>query len=60
MSLWEHPPGSKEALEQGCTCAVMDNGYGSGFMGGMKDRNGETLYVISGDCPLHAPGEVMR
>lgn len=40
------PPGSDEALEQGCACPVLDNAHGAGYMG--TDR-----YVISMDCPLH-------
>lgn len=42
-------PGSKEAVEQGCTCAVIDNHYGEGF----GDPPG---FWITGGCPLHAPG----
>ena len=37
-------PGSPEAVAQGCTCPVMDNGHGAG-------RGG--LFWTSGDCPLH-------
>lgn len=40
-------PGSEEAIEQGCTCPVRDNGHGNGWMG--TDR-----FIISADCPLHA------
>jgi hypothetical protein len=49
-------PGSEEATNAGCTCAVMDNGhgYGSGYPG----PNGEPLFYISGDCPLHGKPEV--
>lgn len=41
-------PGSKEAQEHGCICAVMDNHYGQGF-----PYNGETCFYINGDCPVH-------
>jgi len=41
-------PGSKEAWLAGCTCPVMDNGYGAGYYG----QKG--IFVISGDCPIHA------
>ena len=50
------PPGSDEALELGCRCPVMDNGHGSGYLGGCRDpETGNMLFVISVDCPLHAP-----
>lgn len=42
-------PGSPEAGEQGCTCAVIDNHYGRG----MPYPDGPAFW-ISGDCPLHA------
>lgn len=41
-------PGSKEAIAQSCTCAVMDNHYGKGF-------GKPPMFWISDDCPLHAP-----
>jgi len=44
-------PGSKEAIEQGCTCPVGDNYHGKGFPYG-----GETAYCITQGCPLHASG----
>ena len=37
-------PGSNEALDQGCTCAVLDNHHGN-----MPDGN----YWITVNCPLH-------
>ncbi len=40
------PPGSDEAVEQGCTCPVMDNAKGKGLPGGM--------YWIDSICPLHS------
>lgn len=46
-------PGSPEAFEAGCTCPRMDNAHGRGWMGGAKDEDGETIYVISEDCPMH-------
>jgi hypothetical protein len=54
----ENPtPGSEEAIRLGCTCAVIDNHYGKGFL--MSD--GEAHFWISSDCPLHGankePGE---
>jgi hypothetical protein len=46
----EPNPGSPQAIEQGCTCAVLDNHYGEGFPWG-----GSTSFWISEDCPLHGP-----
>lgn len=40
-------PGSKEAINKGCTCPVMDNGYGRGYMGQ------EGMFVYNTTCPLH-------
>ena len=40
-------PGSDAAVELGCTCAVLDNGRGAGYMG----REG--VFWIHGGCPLH-------
>ena len=37
-------PGSNEAIDQGCTCPVLDNCHGN-----MPDGN----YWITEDCPLH-------
>jgi hypothetical protein len=37
-------PGSDAALDQGCTCPVLDNGHG----------RGDGPFWINGDCPLHA------
>jgi hypothetical protein len=42
-------PGSIEAREQGCSCAVIDNHYGRG-RGGDGTRWG---WFISGDCRVH-------
>lgn len=44
-------PGSKEAVEQGCTCAQMDNGYGRGLY--RDPKTGEWLFVINEECSLH-------
>ncbi len=41
------PPGSPEAVKLGCTCPVMDNANGKGYMGYAG------FYVYSSDCPLH-------
>lgn len=50
-------PGSREAQAAGCVCPVLDNGYGRGYMGGMEDESGETIFVRVIGCPLHAPEE---
>lgn len=44
-------PGSPEAREQGCTCPVLDNAHGAGYMGIPGH------WCISCECPLHG-GEV--
>jgi len=45
-------PGSKEAQDQGCICAVLDNGYGI-----QPDPafGGDWVYTLG--CPVHAPLE---
>lgn len=40
-------PGSKEAIEKGCNCPILDNSYGKGYYG----KKG--IYVITIGCPLH-------
>ena len=42
-------PGSDEAIDAGCTCAVIDNGHGKGMSG----PGGGKLWWITGGCPLH-------
>lgn len=42
-------PGSKKASSMGCTCPVLDNGHGEGYLGDWT-RFG---WVMSGDCPIH-------
>lgn len=44
-------PGSDEAIEQGCTCAVLDNAHGKGAY---VDSDGNPVFWISCDCPIHA------
>ena len=42
-------PGSDEALDQGCSCPVLDNARGAGI-----GCDGEQFgWWISGDCPMH-------
>ena len=40
-------PGSKEAIEAGCTCPVLDNGRGRGYYG----QPGVFVYTVG--CPVH-------
>ena len=47
-------PGSPQAIEQGCTCAVMDNHYGRGYSGPFGSSTPENpIFVITANCPLH-------
>lgn len=49
-------PGSKEAREKGCTCPVLDNAHGKGYMGGVRDKDGNLIFVINFDCKVHNNG----
>ena len=40
-------PGSPEAIARGCTCPVLDNGHGRGYMG----QPG--IFVCTDGCPVH-------
>lgn len=44
-------PGSREAVAQGCTCPVMDNCHGRGYLGGPH-------FIMVEGCPLHWPPQV--
>lgn len=46
-------PGSDEAKAAGCTCPRMDNAYGKGYMGGVQDEDGNTVFVYTEGCPVH-------
>ena len=46
-------PGSRLARAIGCTCPRADNHSGSGY--GVDD-NGNRLFVLHRDCPLHGSG----
>jgi hypothetical protein len=41
-------PGSEEAGKMGCTCAVLDNHRGAGFL-----WDGEIAFWITEECPIH-------
>jgi hypothetical protein len=47
-------PGSEEAVKIGCSCPRMDNAYGRGYLGGVKNEDGEVVYVINLDCQVHS------
>lgn len=45
-------PGSAPAIARGCTCPVVDNGYGRGFV------IGDSLtFWYNADCPVHSKEE---
>lgn len=46
-------PGSKEAVDQGCTCPVMDNHHGAGIPFREKDGTTSVQFWINGECQLH-------
>lgn len=41
-------PGSPEAVAKGCSCAIMDNAHGRGYMG---QKN---VFSINLDCRIHS------
>ena len=41
-------PGSKAAVALGCTCPILDNCHGEGFM-----MRGERVFWHNGTCPIH-------
>lgn len=45
-------PGSNEAIQQGCTCPVLDNYHGQGF-----PYDGEIVFWYTEGCPLHRPNQ---
>lgn len=53
------PPGSDEAIAQGCRCPVLDNSHGKGMYGGnlLHPESGLPLYVFVDECPLHGAGD---
>lgn len=46
------PPGSNAAKERGCLCPRIDNNHGAGCV--YTDEDGNQLYWITEDCPLHS------
>jgi hypothetical protein len=53
-------PGSREALDGGCTCPVEENHYGKGYLGGSPGGDGSLIFAVSEDCPLHRRGRRLR
>ena len=43
-------PGSPEAIALGCTCAVLDNNSGRGWL-----LEGHRMWWVTDGCPLHSP-----
>ncbi len=49
MNINKPNPGSKQAIKQGCICAVLDNCRGADWFG-----KAHGFYVTVG-CPIHDP-----
>ncbi len=49
---YPHPPGSKEAVADGCLCPVSDNHHGLG-VGSMTAEGSHPCYWFNYDCKLH-------
>jgi len=45
-------PGSDAAIRLGCTCPVLDNSHGQGWMGAEQQ-----LFWVNGNCPVHGAVE---
>ena len=45
----EPKPGSVEAIQAGCLCSVLANGFGYGGNG----QNGEKVYFVNRNCAVH-------
>ena len=43
-------PGSKEAVEAGCLCPIIDNNKG---IGAYMRADGQPVWWYNGDCPIH-------
>ena len=46
-------PGSPEATQQGCTCPVLDNAHGAGWLCSTSWLRSNGLFMVRADCPLH-------
>jgi len=49
-------PGSRDALDAGCICPVMDNAHGRGAR---LDEDGQPMFVMVVGCPVHSPQEAL-
>ena len=47
------PPGSAEAIKDGCLCPQIDNHFGLGW-GGLGEKYG---WVVTESCPVHRSEE---
>lgn len=45
-------PGSDEAIKQGCTCPVLDNGRGNPELGRIRG-----FWIVDG-CPVHTDSKL--
>ena len=52
-----YAPGSKEAVNAGCTCPVIDNCYGGGAY---TQKDGTPVFWYDKSCPLHGKAEEIR
>lgn len=56
LTSWRVIPGSREAIDRGCRCPVIDNGHGRGIPWPRDDGldpSEHPSFVIQADCPLH-------
>jgi hypothetical protein len=54
MSESKPMPGSKEAIEAGCNCPVMDNRHGLGIpMVNPETKEVQFAYWMTADCIIH-------
>jgi cell division septum initiation protein DivIVA len=48
-------PGSKEARARGCQCSAVENHHGLGV--GIRDKDNQLIFDVSGNCELHRDWE---
>jgi hypothetical protein len=54
MTLKDPKPGSKEAVEAGCNCPVIDNHHGEGIpMVNPDTKEVQRAYWMTADCVIH-------
>lgn len=49
---WKYDPGTKEAVQEGCTCPIWDNHNGAGI--GVQSDGSKLFWLVEG-CPVHCP-----